>query len=140
MKYSRLLARKQSPPLADSSHTKSVNLAQIYERGATFSLSKKEINVAAIPRKLAEGKKSAGSVVTRSVAVKLSSFKFRASHWRPCRVTRFIHKRTEGFNCQVIRRFDGLTRIRGGKQRKPRHDFCNRCQSQCFTRLSYACR
>lgn len=34
-------------------------------------------------------------------------------------VTRFIHKHTRGFNCQVIRQFDGLTRICGWKQRKP---------------------
>lgn len=34
-------------------------------------------------------------------------------------ITRFIHKHTRGFNCQVIRQFDGLTRICGWKQRKP---------------------
>lgn len=35
-------------------------------------------------------------------------------------VTRSIPKHTRGFNCQVIRQFDGLTRICGWKQRKPR--------------------
>lgn len=34
-------------------------------------------------------------------------------------ITRFIYKHTRGFNCQVIRQFDGLTRICGWKQRKP---------------------